>query len=81
MASRLRDLARMNPPTFYESKVEENPKEFIDEVFKILLAMGLSNSEKTELATYQLKDVAQTCYFQWRDNRSLRGGPLTLEIF
>ena len=81
MASRLRDLARMNPPTFYESKVEENPQEFIDEVFKILLAMGLSTSEKAELATYQLKDVAQAWYVQWRDNRPSRGGSVTWEIF
>ena len=32
MAFRLRDFTRMNPPTFYESKVEEDPQEFIDEV-------------------------------------------------
>ena len=43
--------------------------------------MGLSTSEKAELATYQLKDVAQTWFVQWRDNRPLRGGPLTWEIF
>ncbi|WP_353805582.1 hypothetical protein, partial [Acinetobacter baumannii] len=30
MASRLRDFTRMNPPTFYVSKVEEDPQEFID---------------------------------------------------
>ena len=38
----------MNPPTFYGSKVEEDPQEFIDEVYKILLAMGLSISEKAD---------------------------------
>ena len=42
---------------------------------------GVSTSEKVELATYQLKDVAQTWYVQWRDNRHLRGGPFTWEIF
>ena len=41
----------MNPPTFYGSKVEEDPEEFIDEDYKILLAMVLSTSEKAELAT------------------------------
>ena len=60
MASHLRDFTRMNPPTFYGSKVEEDPQEFIDEIYKILYAMGLTTSEKAKLATYQLKDVAQT---------------------
>ena len=30
---------------------------------------------------YQLKDVAQAWYIQWRDNRPLRGGPVTWEVF
>ena len=62
MASHLREFTRMNPPTFYGSKVEEDPHEFIDEIYKILYAMRSSNSEKAELATYQLKDVAQILY-------------------
>ena len=52
----------MNPPTFYGFKVDEDPQEFIDEVSKILLDIGLSTSEKSELTTYQLKDVAQAWY-------------------
>ena len=43
--------------------------------------MGLSTSEKAELATYQLKDVSQAWFVQWRDNRPLRGGPWTWEFF
>ena len=81
MASRLRNFIRMNPPTVYESKVDKDPQEFIDEFYKTLLSMCLSTSEKAELATYQLKDVAQAWYVQWRDNSTLRGGPLTWEIF
>ena len=54
MTSRLRDFTRINPDL----------QEFIDEVFKILLAMGLSTSEKAELATYQLNDMAQAWYVQ-----------------
>ncbi|XP_015075375.1 uncharacterized protein LOC107019373 [Solanum pennellii] len=49
MASRLRDFTRMNPPTFYGSKVDEDLQEFIDEVYKILYAMGVSTSEKAEM--------------------------------
>ena len=43
--------------------------------------MGLSISEKSEFVTYQLMNVALAWYVQWRDNRKLRGGPVTCEIF
>ena len=59
-ASRLRDFTRMNPPMFYGSKKNEDPQDFIDKVYKILYAMGLTLNEKVELASYQPKDVAQT---------------------
>ena len=39
------------------------------------------SNEKVELATYQLKDVAQTWYIQWKDNRALRGEPISWEGF
>ena len=61
----------MNPPTFYGSKVDEDSQEFLDEVYKVLYAMGVTSSEKVGLASYQLKDEAQTWYVHWRDNRSL----------
>ena len=60
MASQLRDFAITNLSIFYGSKVNEDPQEFIDEVYKILCAMGLSSNENAELDLYQLKDVAQT---------------------
>ena len=81
MTSRLRDFSLTNPPTFDWFKVDEDPQEFPDEIYKILCAMGVSSSKKAELATYQLNDVAKTCYVQWRDNRKLRGGPVTWENF
>ena len=43
--------------------------------------MGLSNCEKVGLAPYQLKNVAQTLYVQWRDNRPLRDRFVTWEVF
>ena len=58
MADRLRDYTRMNPPIFTGSKTLDNPQVFVDEVHKILVAMGATNTEKSELASYQLKDVA-----------------------
>ena len=35
-ASRIRDFTRMNPPTFYGSKAEEDAQGFIDKVFNVL---------------------------------------------
>ena len=70
-ASRIRYFTRMNPPTFFGSTVEENPQGFIDEVFKVLDAMGVSSQEKAKLGAYQLKDVAQVWYEQWKYERSV----------
>ena len=67
----------MNPPTCYGSRVNEDSQEFVDEVYKILFAMGFSKFGKAELETFQIKYVSQTWYVQWRDNRPLRGGPVT----
>ena len=64
MASRLRDFTWMNPPTFYGSRVDEYPQEFIDDVWNILFSMGLSTSEKAEIDTNHVKDVAKTWYVQ-----------------
>ena len=47
----------------------------------VIHAMGLSTSEKVELSTYQLKNVAKIWYVQWRENRPLRGVPVTWEVF
>ena len=67
MASHLRDFTWMNPPIFYESKVDEDPQKFLDEVYKVLYAMGVTLSDKAKLTSYQLKDEAQTWYVQWED--------------
>ena len=72
--SRILDFMRMNPPNVHGTKVDEHPQSFIDKVFKVVDAMGVTPREKAELATYQLKDVAQVRFEQWRDERPLRYG-------
>ena len=57
--SRIRDFKRMNPPEYYESKANEDPQDFIGEIFMIVDIMGVSSMEKAELAAYQLKGIAQ----------------------
>ena len=60
MALRLWNFMRMHPPIFLGSKVGENPQEFLDGVYKVLSAMGVTSKDKTELASYQLREVAQS---------------------
>ena len=60
MVDRLLDITRMNPPIFTGSMSSEDLQEFIDEVHKIFVAMGATNSEKAEMALYHLKAVART---------------------
>ena len=43
--------------------------------------MGVSTTSKAELAAYQLNDVAQTWYNQWKDSGALGRGPVNFEIF
>ena len=42
LTSRLRDFVRMNPSIFLGSKVGEEPLESLDEVYKIVHAMGVT---------------------------------------
>lgn len=71
----------MNPPTFNDTKVYEDPKVFIDEVLKVLDAIRVTFREKVELGTYQLRDVAQVQFVQWRDERLIRAGPVDWGVF
>ncbi|XP_049358413.1 uncharacterized protein LOC125823000 [Solanum verrucosum] len=79
--SRIRDFTRMNPYMFYGSKVDEDPQGFIDEMFKVLDAVGVSPQEKVELAAYQLKDLAQVWYEQWKDESPVRASPVDYGLF
>ncbi|XP_049368639.1 uncharacterized protein LOC125833518 [Solanum verrucosum] len=55
VASRVKDFTRMNHMEFHGSKVEEDPQEFIDEVYNGFMITGVTLVEKAELAAYQLK--------------------------
>ena len=47
----------------------------------MLTIIGVSSIEKAELAAYQLKDVSQFWFEQWKDSRPLRAGPIEWETF
>ena len=43
--------------------------------------MVVSSQEKTKLVAYQLRDVAQVWYEQWKDERPVRKGTVTWTTF
>ncbi|KAK4726950.1 hypothetical protein R3W88_031867 [Solanum pinnatisectum] len=81
VSSRVREFLRMNPPEFSGSKMEEDPNGFIEEVFKVLAIIRVTSLDKAELAAYQLKDVAQIWYKQWKDGMPVETGPIYWEMF
>ena len=68
----------MNPNIFIGSKTSKETHEFVDEVPMILVYMGSIDTEKAELASYQLKDVALKML---QDSHALRGVRITWELF
>uniref|UniRef100_M1DZZ8 Gag-pol polyprotein n=1 Tax=Solanum tuberosum TaxID=4113 RepID=M1DZZ8_SOLTU len=60
--TRVSNFTRMNPMKFHGYKVEGDTQEFINEAHKIIEIMGITLVEKAELATYQLKGVAQVLF-------------------
>ena len=43
--------------------------------------MGVTFRERVELALYQLREVAQVWYTQWKDNRQVESGLIEWEEF
>ncbi|PHT69126.1 ABC transporter B family member 12 [Capsicum annuum] len=58
---------RLNPYMFTGMKAEEYPQGFIDELEKIFRVMHVNEVEGVELAAYQLKDMANQWYNEWKD--------------
>ncbi|XP_049372511.1 uncharacterized protein LOC125837430 [Solanum verrucosum] len=69
--TRVRDFTRMNPPEFHGSKVEKDPQKFTNELYKVLMIMGVTPVEKAEFAAYQLKGVSQVWFNQLKEERGL----------
>ena len=44
--SRVRDFTKINPSDYNGSKVEEDPQELIDEVYTILMIIGVTTVKK-----------------------------------
>ncbi|WMV13910.1 hypothetical protein MTR67_007295 [Solanum verrucosum] len=81
VAARVRDFFRMNPPEILGSQVGEDPQNFIDEVKKIFGVIQVTRNDRVELASYQLKDVANIWFMQWKDNMGDNASLVTWECF
>ncbi|WMV33146.1 hypothetical protein MTR67_026531 [Solanum verrucosum] len=58
--SRIHEFLRMNPPSFTGSSTTEDPENFIEELKSVFEVMHVVDTERVELATYQLKNVSRT---------------------
>lgn len=54
----VRDFIWMNLLELHGSKIEDNPQEFNDEIYKMLMVIGVTAIENKESATYQLNCVS-----------------------
>nr|XP_010313176.1 uncharacterized protein LOC104644722 [Solanum lycopersicum] len=78
------NVQRENPPirTMADRVYDlRGPQEFVDEVHKILVSMGATDTEKANLDSYQLKDVTQSWCKMWQDSQALGGVTITWELF
>ncbi|WMV18385.1 hypothetical protein MTR67_011770 [Solanum verrucosum] len=54
-----RDVTNINPPEFTRSKINDDPKNFMDELQKVFEVMHVADVERVELAAYKLKGIAR----------------------
>ncbi|WMV57410.1 hypothetical protein MTR67_050795 [Solanum verrucosum] len=64
--SRIREFLRMNPPSFTSSSFTEDPENFVKEIQKAFEIMHVTDVERVEIDTYQLKGVARIWFDQWK---------------
>ncbi|WMV14145.1 hypothetical protein MTR67_007530 [Solanum verrucosum] len=60
--SRICDFLRVNPPSFTGSSTSEDPENFVDELNTVFDVMHIANTERVELAAYQLMNVSRTWF-------------------
>ncbi|XP_049365270.1 uncharacterized protein LOC125830099 [Solanum verrucosum] len=68
--SRIRELLRMNPPSFTGSSVTEDLENFIEELKRLFDGMHIADAERVQQVAYQIKGVARIWFDQWKNNRA-----------
>ncbi|XP_070039613.1 uncharacterized protein [Nicotiana tomentosiformis] len=60
---------QLDPPVFTSTNQDEDPLDFIDEMYKTLGVMRATETEVVELASYLLKKVAYPWFELWEESR------------
>ncbi|XP_049381363.1 uncharacterized protein LOC125845918 [Solanum stenotomum] len=60
----------MNCPSFTGSSTIEDPEIFVEELKKVFEVMYVPDTERVELAMYQLENVARTWFDKWKEGRA-----------
>ncbi|KAH0652534.1 hypothetical protein KY289_030212 [Solanum tuberosum] len=68
--SRIRELLRINPPSFTGTNVTEDPENFVEVLQKNFEILHAIDAKRVELAAYQLKGIARVRFDQWKKNRA-----------
>ncbi|KAH0652537.1 hypothetical protein KY289_030215 [Solanum tuberosum] len=68
--SRIRELLRINPPSFTGTNVTEDPENFVEVLKKNFEILHAIDAKRVELAAYQLKGIARVRFDQWKKNRA-----------
>lgn len=65
---------RINLPEYYNSKVDEDPMEFINESYRVIEVLGIPLEGKVKLVANQIKSVAKF-YMINGSTKEVRSGP------
>lgn len=64
----------MNPLKFGSSKVNKDPKEYIDDINKVTQIIGIYIEKSVDLVDYILKGVAHALFQQWKEDKGTKAG-------
>ncbi|XP_070049519.1 uncharacterized protein [Nicotiana tomentosiformis] len=77
----VREFLHLAPPLFIGSSSTEDPRDFIDHMYRVLRVMHASVTEAVELASFRLLDLAVLWYEAWERSRGPDAPPAEGEDF
>ena len=68
---RIHEFFRMNPTYFTGSSSTKDPKNFLEDLRKIMEVIHVIDVERVRLVAYQLKGVSRIVFDQWKSHRGM----------